>query len=59
MNIYRLFKLPAVGSVSHPGTLQHITSNASSLYMTQPAGKRPNNFQQIPKLVELYSIFTI
>ena len=33
-------------------------SNASSLYMTHLAGKEPNNFQQVSKLVELKSIST-
>ena len=53
MNIYRLFKFHTVGSVSQYGTLQQILSNASSLYMTHLAGKEPNNFQKVWKLVEL------
>ena len=59
MNIYRLFKFPTVGNVSQHGTLQQILSNALPLYMTQLAGKEPNNFQQLSKLVELNSISLI
>ena len=56
MNIYRIFKFPTVGSVSQRDTLQQIMSNASSLYLNQLAGKEPNNFHQVSKLVELNSI---
>ena len=52
------FALSTLGSVSQHVTLQQIISNASSLYMTQLAGKEPNNFQQVLKLIELKSIFT-
>ena len=57
MNIYRLFKFSTLDSVSQHVTLQQIISSASSLYMTQLAGKEPNNFQQVSKLIELKSIF--
>ena len=56
MNIYRIFKFPTVGSVSQRDTLQQIMSNASSSYLNQLAGKEPNNFHQVSKLVELNSI---
>ena len=58
MNIYRLFKFSTLDSVSQHVTLQQIISNASSFYMTQLAGKEPNNFQQVLKLIELKSILT-
>ena len=58
MNIDRLFKFPIEGSVSQHSTLQQIMNNASLLYMTQLAGKEPNSFQQVSKLVELNSIST-
>ena len=57
-NVYRLFKFFNVGSVSQHGTLQQIMSNAASLYMTQLAGKEPNNFHEVSKLIELKSIST-
>ena len=53
MNVYRFFECLIVGSVSQHGTLQQIMGNASPLHMTQLAGKEPNNFQQVSKLVEL------
>ena len=54
MNVYSLFKFPIMGSVSQHCTLQQIImKNASSLYMTQLAGKEPNNFKQVSNLVEL------
>ena len=56
--IYRFFKFSILDSVSQHVTLQQIISNASSVYMTQLAGKEPNNFQQVLKLVGLKSIFT-
>ena len=59
MNIYRLFKFPTLDSVPQHVTLQQIISNATSLHMTQlAAGKEPNNFQQVLKLIDLKSIFT-
>ena len=57
-NINRLLKFSALGSISQHGTLEQIMSNASSLYMTQLAGKESNNFQQVSKLIELKSIST-
>ena len=57
-NTYRLFKFSTLGSISQHGTLEQIMSNASSLYMTQLAGKESNNFQQVSKLIELKSIST-
>ena len=58
MNIYRFFEFLTVGSVCQHGTLQQIMGNGSPLLMTQLAGKEPNNFQQVSKLVELKSIST-
>ena len=58
MNVYRLFNFPVMSSVLQHGTLQQTMSNAFSLYMTQLAGKEPNNFQEVSKLVELKSIST-
>ena len=55
MNNYRLFKFSTLDSVSQHVALQQIISNAPSLYMTQLAGKEPNNFS---KLINLRSIFT-
>ena len=57
-NVYRLFKFSTVGSASQHYTLQQIMSNAASLYMTQLAGKEPNNFHEVSKLIELKSIST-
>ena len=51
MNIYGLFKFSTLDSVSQQVTPQQIISNASSLYMTQLAGKEPNNSQQVSKLI--------
>ena len=58
MNVYRLFKFFTLGSLSKHGTLQQIMSNASSLCMTQLAGKVPNDFQKVSKLIELKSFST-
>ena len=56
MNVYRLTNFLNLGSVSQHGTLQQIMGNTSSLYMTQLAGKQPNDFQKVSKLIELKSI---
>ena len=53
MNVYRLSKFSALGSISQHGTQQQILSNGSSLYMNQSEGTQPDNFQQLPKLIEL------
>ena len=58
MNIYKLSKFFTLFSVYQHVTLQQIISNASSLYMTELAGKEPNNFEQVLKLIELKTIFT-
>ena len=52
------FKFSTLASISQHVTPQQITSNPSSLYMTQQVGKEPNNFQQVSKLIELKSTFT-
>ena len=59
MNVYRLFKIFTLGSISQNGTLLQIMSNAYSLYMIQLAGKEPNSFQEVSKLIELKSISKI
>ena len=58
MNVYRLSRYSSLNSASQHGTFQEIISNAFSLYITQLAGKEPNNFQQVSKLMELKSIST-
>ena len=52
------FKFSTLAGISRYVTLQQIISNPSSFYMTQQAGKEPNNFQQVSKLIELKSTFT-
>ena len=52
------FEFLILGNVSQHGTLQQIMNNPSPLCTTQLAGKEPNNFEQVSKLVELKSIFT-
>ena len=58
INVYRFFKFSILGRLFQHGTLQQIMSNESSLYMTQLAGKQPNNFQELSKLTKQISIST-
>ena len=51
MNVYGFFKFSTVGSIFQYGTLQSIMNIASSLYMTQLAGKELNNFQQLAIII--------
>ena len=53
MSVYGLFKFFFSRQYIPVDTLQENLSNASSLYMTQLAGKELN-FQQISKLIELH-----
>ena len=52
INVYGLFKFSTLGRISQYGTLQQIMRDTPSLYlMTQLAGKEPNNFHQLLKLI--------
>ena len=51
MNVYGFFKFSTVGSISQYGTLQSIMNIASSLCMTQFAGKELHNFQQLAIII--------
>ena len=58
MNVSILLKFSTWDSASQHVTLTEIMCNASSLYVTQLAEKKPKDFQQVSNLTERKSIST-